>query len=153
MVETRPTPLNIPVPTVLAVGCAAEVVKRAASVLAATGIGLQETNLIDLRTDSAKLRPLVLLVDAELYEFDPEAFDMVAQDVGSKLGVAVNAQEAETTILHLLATLARGDGPASSRSGQAPPSSGQTGQPGHEDQTNRWDFSTLVANIDSQRGR
>jgi len=132
MLHPHPTPLYVPAPTVLAVGCPSEVLAGASAVLGESGVSLELTNLIDLRTDSARFRPLVLLVDAELYEFDPEAFDMVAQDVGAKLAVAASAKEAEITVAKLLAALTR---PSVDPPSQGPPSSQD------DERTGKWEFS------------
>jgi hypothetical protein len=129
MLHARPTPLCFHAPTVLAVGCAPDVLSSASRVLRPMGVALSETTLLDLRTDSARLRPLVLLVDAELYDFDPEAFDMVAQDVGAKLGVVGSPQEAEVTIGGLIDGLSRRSGGAAS---QRPP------PPSAEERTRKW---------------
>lgn len=130
MLNARPTPLCFHAPTVLAVGCAPDVLSSASLVLRPMGVALSETTLLDLRTDSARIRPLVLLVDAELYDFDPEAFDMVAKDVGAKLGVAGSPQEAEVTLGQLVDALSRRTGTAS----QHPPSSG-------EERTRKWSLT------------
>jgi hypothetical protein len=107
MLQTRPTPLFVHVPSVLAVGCSPEILSSAAAVLGPSGVPLHPTNLLELRTDSATYRPLILLVDAELYDYDPEAFDMVALDVGAKLGVVANPKEAEMTLVRLLGVLTK----------------------------------------------
>ncbi len=140
--QQRPTPVNFPAPTVLAVGCTPEILTRASATLP-YGVALRSTNLLDLRSDSAQYRPLVLLVDAELYDFDPEAFDMVAQDVGSKLGVAGSPQEAEVTLGQLLAALTRR---SDEKVSQGPPSSDAA-------ETAKWDFSEVVARSAAAEGR
>jgi hypothetical protein len=135
MALDRPTPVSFHAPTVLAVGLPSETFLRAGGVLEPSGVALRETNLLDLRSDSAQFRPLVLLVDAELYDFDPEAFDMVAQDVGAKLGVAGSAREAEVTLGQLIAA-------ALTRKSAFPP------PPSSADaKTDKWDFSDVVAAV------
>lgn len=142
MALDRPTPVTFHAPTVLAVGLPPDTLSRASVVLGPSGVTLRETNLLDLRSDSAQLRPLVLLVDAELYDFDPEAFDMVALDVGAKLGVAGSAREAEVTLGQLLAALTR----RSEYPPSAPPRSDDA-------QTDKWDFSDVVAAVAAAEGR
>ncbi|MRG94923.1 hypothetical protein [Polyangium spumosum] len=140
MALDRPTPVTFHAPMVLAVGLPPATLSRAGVVLEPSGVALRESNLLDLRSDSAKYRPLVLLVDAELYDFDPEAFDMVAQDVGAKLGVAGSAREAEVTLGQLMAALAR-------KSAFPPPPSSADAK------TDKWDFSEVVAAVAAQGGR
>ncbi|MDI1431728.1 MULTISPECIES: hypothetical protein [Polyangium] len=135
MAFDRPTPVSFHAPTVLAVGLPPDTLTRAGVVLEPSGVGLRESNLLDLRSDSAQYRPLVLLVDAELYDFDPEAFDMVAKDVGAKLGVAGSPREAEVTLGQLLAAVAR-----KSAFPPPPPSSADAA-------TDKWDFSEVVAAV------
>lgn len=134
MAFDRPTPVTFHAPTVLAVGLPPDTLTRAGVVLEPSGVCLRESNLLDLRSDSAQYRPLVLLVDAELYDFDPEAFDMVAKDVGAKLGVAGSPREAEVTLGQLLAAVAR-------KSAFPPPPSSADAA------TDKWDFSEVVAAV------
>jgi hypothetical protein len=151
MLDRRPTPVIVPVPTVLAVGCKPEVLARAAAVLAPTGVQLKPSNLLDLRTDSAQWRPVLLLVDAELYEVDPEAFDMVALDVAAKLGVVANAIEAEVTIARLFAEL-RGEAEAEAEVGaKEPPAPAPTPEKVPEERTNRWSFTDLGIEAGTER--
>jgi len=139
MALDRPTPVSFHAPTVLAVGLPPDTLSRASVTLGPSGVSLRETNLLDLRSDSAQFRPLVLLVDAELYDFDPEAFDMVAQDVGAKLGVAGSAREAEVTLGQLLAGI--------NRNGSAFPPP----LPSSADaKTDKWDFSDVVAAVEGR---
>lgn len=154
MSSQHPTPLVVPIPTVLVVGDIPGAMQRLSVILGPTGIRLRETNLMDLRSDSATLRPIVLLVDLGIYDFDPEAFEMVAQDVGAELGVVASAQEAELTVKRLLSAPAqRGDhrppspqdNPLSRRfthnETPKPPSSG-------EEPTQKWRFTTESLGID-----
>jgi hypothetical protein len=155
MDDQHPTPLVVPLATVLVVGCDPEVLRRLAATLGPNGIMVRETNLMDLRTDTAVHRPLVLLVDAGLYEFDPEAFDMVAQDVGSKLGVVGSAREAELTVKRLLSAMSlRGEttAPISQRAplSQRAPVSQRTPPPpsSGEEATRKWSFSVEDLGLD-----
>lgn len=142
----HPTPLVVLLPTVLVVGCDPEVLPRVAAVLAPSGVAVRETNLVDLRNDTAQYRPLVLLVDAGLYDFDPEAFDMVAQDVGAKLGVVGSAREAELMVKRLLSAMTlRGEGPASQRTPPPPSSS--------DEPTQKWSFSAEDLGLDVAAAR
>jgi len=148
MIDKRPTPLHVHVPTVLAVGLEPDVLARAQAVLAPTGVALRSSNLLDLRSDSAESRPLILLVDAELYDFDPEAFDMVALDVSAKLGVCGSATEAEVTLTRLLAAMIHrgGEPKPAERSGEGRP----TEAPAPEERTNRWSFSPAALGIEAE---
>ncbi|MDI1443338.1 hypothetical protein [Polyangium sp. 6x1] len=140
MALDRPTPVTFHAPTVLAVGLPPDTLSRAGVVLEPSGVGLRVTNLLDLRSDSARFRPLVLLVDAELYDLDPEAFDMVAKDVGAKLGVAGSPREAEVTLGQLLVVVTR-------KSALPPPPSSADAA------TDKWDFSEVVAAVAAAEGR
>ena len=88
-------PINpSPAATVLIVGSTRDVLERASEVLAPTGGEARMTTLAKLREDTMQLRPLIVLVDAYLYDFDPQSFDTLARDAGAKLGVVSNSNEA-----------------------------------------------------------
>ncbi len=88
--------------SVLVVGMTPDVLVRVAAFVAPYGIEARTTTLVKLPTDTAQFRPIVVLVDAYLYDFDTSAFDKLARDIGAKLGVVSNAKEAEEILAAML---------------------------------------------------
>jgi hypothetical protein len=95
---------NQPLPgaSVLIVGLTTDVFERISKMLAPHGIQALMTSLARLRTDAVNQKPLVVLVDAYLYDFDPLAFNHLASDVGAQLGVISNAKEGIQLLENLL---------------------------------------------------
>ncbi|MBK9261580.1 MAG: hypothetical protein IPM54_17460 [Polyangiaceae bacterium] len=97
-----------PTKTVLIVGLRREAVERASEVLEPSGAEARLTTMTKLREDTAQLKPVVLLVDAYLYDFDPHGFEALARDAGAKLGVVKDSAEA----VHLLKRVVSGANPS-----------------------------------------
>jgi hypothetical protein len=97
--------------SILLVGLMPDVFARAAAIVAPHGITARATTLAKLAADTAHFKPLVVLVDAYVYDFDSHAFDKLARDVGATLGVVGNAKEAE----ELLESMLRAPRPTESR--------------------------------------
>jgi len=94
MSDERPNPPP-PGTSVLIVGLTSDVLARVAAFVAPHGMEARMTSLAKLHEDAPRFKPLVVLVDAYLYDFDPNAFDKLARAAGAKLGVVSNAKEAE----------------------------------------------------------
>ncbi len=88
--------------SILLVGLTPDVLVRVTAFVAPHGIEARSTTLVKLHLDTAQFQPIVVLVDAYLYDFDTSAFDKLASDIGAKLGVVSNAKEAEEMLANLL---------------------------------------------------
>lgn len=95
---------NQPLPgaSVLIVGLTPDVLARVAAVVAPHRLEARMTTLAKLQADTVHFKPLVVLVDAYLYDFDPKSFDKLAWEVGAKLGIVGSAKEAEALLLQML---------------------------------------------------
>jgi hypothetical protein len=102
MLDQRPTPLITHVPLVLAVGCPPSMVQRCMEVATPWGVVIAESDLMNMRTEAARARPIALLMTRDVYAFDPEEFQALAQDVGAVLVVARSEAFAATQIERLL---------------------------------------------------
>lgn len=121
--------------SILIVGLTNDVVARITACARPLGIEARATSLAKLQDDTAKYRPIVVFVDGYLYDFDPSAFDKLAQKVGAKLAVVSNAKEAETMLAQLLCSPPAP--PASSARQTEPPPSRR------EFETAKYDTKTL----------
>jgi hypothetical protein len=101
MREDRPTNPS-PAASVLIVGLPRDVLQRVSTVLKPVGGQARMTLLTTLQEDAARLKPFAVFVDAYLYDFDPEAFDALAQNADTKLGVVNNASEAEELLKRMM---------------------------------------------------
>jgi len=97
---------NLPPPgaSVLIVGLTPDVLARTAAILAPHSMEVRTSTLVSLRADATLFKPLVVFIDAYLYDFDPVSFDELATEVGAKLGVISNAKEAEALLARTLRT-------------------------------------------------
>lgn len=88
--------------SILLVGMTPDVLVRVTAFVAPHGIETRATTLVKLHADTAKFRPIVILVDTYLYEFDADAFDKLVSKAGVKLGVVSSAKEAEKILTQML---------------------------------------------------
>ncbi len=88
--------------SVLIVGLNSNDVSRIAAAARPHGVEARATSLAKLQADTAQYRPIVVFVDAYLYDFDPQAFDKLAANAGAKLAVVSNVRDAETLLSQLL---------------------------------------------------
>lgn len=88
--------------SVLIVGLARDVFTRTAEVVANYGLEAHMSSLAKLEVDTAHYKPLVVLVDSYLYDFDPNAFEKLARKAGAKLGAVGSAKEAEVLLQNIL---------------------------------------------------
>jgi hypothetical protein len=80
---TEDTLVNPDIPTVLTVGFTQAFVERCRRVVARLGVIIEPTQLNNFTTTAARCRPLVMVVLADVYEFDPAEFELLVRDVGS----------------------------------------------------------------------
>lgn len=73
------------VPTVISVGCSQAFVELCRRVVARSGLIVEPEPLDGLTTTVASRKPLVLIVQRDIYDFDPDEFDLLARDVRSSL--------------------------------------------------------------------
>jgi hypothetical protein len=67
----------------LVVGCSGVLLARCRAAAAATGIDIEPVGPLSLAAIAAKMRPLVVLIAADLYRFDPAELDEVVRSVGA----------------------------------------------------------------------
>lgn len=121
--------------SVLLVGLSADVFARVSDIVSPHGVQARTTSLAKLRDDTAKFKPFIVLVDAYLYDFDPQAFEKLARTIGAKLGIVSNVKDAENLVLRIL---------NASSSSLARSSSNSTPAPRRQDfETAKYDAKTL----------
>jgi hypothetical protein len=101
MREDRPTNPS-PAVSVLIVGLSRDVLVRVSAVLKPIGGQARMALLATLQEDAARFNPLIIFVDAYLYDFDPKAFEALATNANTALGVVNNANEAEELLKQLI---------------------------------------------------
>jgi hypothetical protein len=72
-----------PRPAFLVVGCRAVLLARCRAAADRVSVELECAELLALANVVATLRPLAILISADLYGFDPEEFDALARAVGA----------------------------------------------------------------------
>lgn len=102
MLDQHPTPVMSHVPLVLAVACPPPMVQRCMQVATPWGVVIAQSDLMDVRTEAARTRPIALLMTTDVYAFDREEFQALAQDVGAVLVVARSADFAAAQIERLV---------------------------------------------------
>jgi len=83
--DERPTDKQLHVPVVLVVGGTPDLVRAVEEAALGTQVLMTRCALADLTTVAAEIRPLVMVMSEEIYGFDPESFEALAQDVASKV--------------------------------------------------------------------
>jgi hypothetical protein len=83
MQPTEDTLVNPDIPTVLTVGCSQAFVERCRRAVARLGVVIEPSQLSNFTTSAARCRPLVMVVLADVYQFDPGEFELLVRDVGS----------------------------------------------------------------------
>ncbi len=73
-----------PSPVVLTVGCKGSLLARCREAAASIPIDLEAGDVLSLAWLATSLRPLAVLVNADLYGFDPEEFDALTRSVGAR---------------------------------------------------------------------
>jgi hypothetical protein len=69
------------IPTVVAVGCSKAFVEIVRRVTNRSGVLVEPEPLEGLSTIIARRKPLALLIHRDIYDFDPEEFDLLMRDV------------------------------------------------------------------------
>lgn len=67
----------------LAVGCGGALLALCRDAARHVGVDLEAVELTSFAASAASLRPLVVMIAADLYSFDPEEFDALARAVGA----------------------------------------------------------------------
>ncbi len=88
--ETEITLIEAIIPTIMAVGCSQSFVEMCRRATARAGVIVEPVQLDGLATLVASRKPLVLVVQRDIYDFDPSEFDLLARDVGSSLVIIEN---------------------------------------------------------------
>jgi hypothetical protein len=73
------------VPSVLAVHCSTDLLRRCIEAAAKAGITARECDLRSMGKQATQRRPIAMIVPAYLHEFDPTEFEALARDVGAAL--------------------------------------------------------------------
>lgn len=96
-----------PVPSVVIVAPAPDMLDRWLEILQRLGDvpSVQLTDLKGAATAVAKWRPLALLIEREVFEFDTEGFELLARDVGAEVIVAEGSVGKEQVAAALLRQL------------------------------------------------
>jgi hypothetical protein len=84
---TEDTLVEAIIPTVIAVGCSQAFVERCRRVVARSGLIVEPEPLGGLATIVASRKPLALMIQRDIYDFDPDEFDLLARDVRGSLVV------------------------------------------------------------------
>ncbi len=100
--RTRSAPTSLSGHVVLIVGPTPEVLRRATMLLGSRGIVARTTTLQHLRADAKQLKPLMLLVDANVYELDRPGLTTFVQETGIKLSVVSNVNELDSLLESVL---------------------------------------------------
>jgi hypothetical protein len=90
------------VPVVLAVGSTGAILARCRDAATAVGVDLEPVALVSLARAAATMRPVALLISADVYGFDPGEFDALALSVGAAR-VLVEAREPVSALAARLA--------------------------------------------------
>ena len=75
----------VTLPTILLVGIAPDLLPMCQAAATAARAFMEATDVANAATMAARCRPLVIVVDEDLYEFDPAEFDALARDVRGKI--------------------------------------------------------------------
>ena len=67
----------------LAVGCRAALLTQCRAAAGLVSVELEPAEFLSLANAAAALRPLAILISADLYGFDPDEFDALARAVGA----------------------------------------------------------------------
>lgn len=100
--STPSLPLILRSPSVLVLSVTNSVLVRTRELLEPRGFAAAETSLTDIRKDVTQFKPAVVFIDASLYDFDPQAFDTIARENGTKLAVVNNVKDAEPLLQRLV---------------------------------------------------
>jgi hypothetical protein len=106
MMDERPTYTPAPSrPVLLAVGCRGALLARCREAAARLLVDLVAVDLLAIAGTMAAQRPLVMLVAADLYGFDPEEFDALAQSVSARRLLVEEGEPVERLAARLAETV------------------------------------------------
>jgi hypothetical protein len=80
-----PTLRQLQVPVALVIGGARELVRIVEEAAVSAQVLVAECTVAEATTAAAEMRPLVMIMSEDVYGFDPESFEALAQDVRSQV--------------------------------------------------------------------
>ena len=80
-----PTLKHMQIPVALLVGGTERLISAVSDAALSAQVLVAECTVADAATMAAQMRPLVIVMTVEVYQFDPDSFDALAQDVRSRL--------------------------------------------------------------------
>ena len=90
--DEHPTDKQMLVPVVLVVGGTPDFAGAVEQAAVGAQVLVTRCALADVTTVAAEIRPLVMVMSDDIFNFDPESFDALARDVGSRLLTVREAQ-------------------------------------------------------------
>ncbi len=81
----------VALPSVLAIHCSEDLLRRCFSAAAQAGMTARECDLRTMGRQAMQRRPVAMIVPSYLHEFDPTEFEALARDVGAVLLVVDEA--------------------------------------------------------------
>jgi hypothetical protein len=93
------------IPVALVIGASEKLIGAVSDAAVSAQVLVAECSVQDATTMAAQMRPLVMVMPTEVYEFDQEGFDALARDVRSRV-LAVSETEIDPAELeHQLTSL------------------------------------------------
>jgi hypothetical protein len=83
--ELEKTSPVLTLPSVLAVHCSTDLLRRCVDAAAKAGMTARECDLRSMGRQATQRRPVAMVVPSYLHEFDPTEFEALARDVGAAL--------------------------------------------------------------------
>ena len=83
--EIEKTSAGGPLPSVLAIHCSEDLLRRCVAAAAAAGMTSRACDLRTMGRQAMQRRPIAMIVPSYLHEFDPTEFEALARDVGAVL--------------------------------------------------------------------
>jgi len=80
-----PTLRQMHVPVALVIGCAKDIVQVVEDAALSAQVLVAECTVAEATNAAAEMRPLVMIVSEDVYAFDPDSFEALAQDVRSQV--------------------------------------------------------------------
>jgi hypothetical protein len=117
--QQRSTFIPVQYSVVLAIGCAGALLARCRAAAARFSLGVETGDLLSIIEMAASLRPIALLVDADIYGFDPGEFDALALSVGARC-ILIDDEEPLDQLVERLGRLMTASGPAVAKDGPTP---------------------------------
>jgi hypothetical protein len=101
-----PTLRQLHVPVALVIGGARDLVRVVEEAAVSAQLLVAECTVAEATTAAAEMRPLVMIINEDVYRFDPESFVALAQDVHSQVLTVpsenIQTEELETKLRQLM---------------------------------------------------